>query len=91
MTDAEYLSLQCQLVLLANLIGPMKLEEFIHRIDLAHAVGPMIEPTLYAKTIGHLECFERIARAARAFQKEAAKIKTSHANELPSRSSNGQE
>lgn len=70
MTDAEYLSLQCQLILLANLIEPMNLKEFIQRIDLAHTIGPIVEPTIYAKAQRHLFHVERIARAACAFQKE---------------------
>jgi hypothetical protein len=76
MNNAEYLSLQCQLVLLANLIEPMKLEDLVNRIELAHAAGPVVDPGLYSKAVGHLECFERIARAAREFQKEVAEVRS---------------
>ncbi len=89
MTDADYLSLQCQLILLANLIEPMNLTEFIHRIDLAHAIGPIVEPTIYAKAREHLVHIERIARAARAFQKETRdSIESARAIEPPSSFSN---
>ena len=89
MTDADYLSLQCQLILLANLIEPMNLEEFIHRIEVAHAIGPIVEPTIYAKAQEHLAHIERIERAARAFQKETADIiESARAKEPPSPFSN---
>lgn len=74
MTDAEYLSLQCRLVLLAQLIKPLDLFGFLLRMEAAHAIGPILEPTLYIKAKKHLDSIERIAKAAKAFQDEIRKI-----------------
>jgi hypothetical protein len=74
MTNAEYLSLQSRLLLVADLIRVMDLDGFLARIELAHLAGPFLEPTLYAKTQDYLKAVELLARAARAFKSEAVKV-----------------
>lgn len=51
MTDPEYLYTQNQVLLLASLAATLDLDTFIARIERAHAVGPIVDPTLYGRAM----------------------------------------
>ena len=69
MTDEEYQATQDFLMMLAKQVQLIDVTEFLNRISLAHAIGPMSDPTLYRKAQDKLDQIESIARAAAQFKK----------------------
>lgn len=70
MKQAAYEMTQEQLVILAQLINPLPLVEFLDAIDRAETLGPILDPTLFHKAGRRLEQVKALAHAARTFQIE---------------------
>jgi hypothetical protein len=62
MTDEEYTVVQTQVILIANVVKTMALEDFLARIDQAHTIAPLADPTLYQRAAGRLCDIETLAR-----------------------------
>ncbi|MDV2503048.1 MAG: hypothetical protein RX318_03765 [bacterium] len=74
----EYLNTQRILFLMAHGIADAPLQAFINSIERAHAVGPILDPTMYREGLVTLRDVERLAQAALEFQRvvEEFSIKT---------------
>ena len=70
MKRIEYMAIQDQLVLLARVIEPLDLVDFLNEIEHSETVGPIVDPTLYLQSANKLENVKRLARAALTFQRE---------------------
>ena len=70
MNDADYKLAQEFLCHAANIIAVLDLDAFIGRIEQAHALGPILDPTLYKAAHNKLGDVKRLAVAARQFQAE---------------------
>lgn len=75
MTNDQYLAVQTQLQVLAGLVADMPLEDFLERIHLAEAVGPMLDPTLYRAAHRNLEAINGLAVALMGFKKTVLKVR----------------
>ncbi len=73
MKAEEYTATQQQLTLLGQLINDLDLVGFIDGASKAETLGPILDPTLYKKSIDKLEKVKALAQAARTFQKEVHK------------------
>lgn len=72
--NAGYLELQHNLVLFAGLVKDWNLAGFLNRIEDAHAVGPILDPTLYRAGVDKMVEIGELARALLMFQRAAAKL-----------------
>ena len=70
MTDQEYLETQRQVFMITTMVSLMDLEGFLDRISKSHALGPIIDPTLYQHAMGNLQKIEILARELLSFQKK---------------------
>jgi len=70
MNRIEYMAIQVQLVLLAQVVEPLDLVRFLSAIDHSETMGPIVDPTLYLQTANKLENVKRLAQAALIFQRE---------------------
>lgn len=74
MTNEEYIATQQQLILAAQVINQLDLGSFLDRIGAAHAMGPILDPTLYRKGVAKMSLVERLAKAASEFQKVTKEV-----------------
>ncbi len=74
MKQEDYLATQTQLLALASVVSSMDLDRFIMAADMAEALGPMLDPTLYRQGAPRLGQIRRLAEAAREFQKLAREV-----------------
>jgi hypothetical protein len=74
MNNEEYLEIQKQVVLMANLVKDMLLKEFIELADKADAIGPILDPTLWRDGHESLDIIRHLARGLMKFQDEAVKL-----------------
>ena len=74
MTNEEYTVTQHQLMVMAKIINQMDLTKFLERIETTHAVGPILDPTLYRKGVGKMTLVQRVAEAALKFQKVTKEV-----------------
>ena len=63
MSDEQYLETQQQLVMLWSVVKDLDLGEFLSRISLAEAVGPIVDPTLYKRGMYKMEVIKGLALA----------------------------
>lgn len=70
MSEEEYISIQNQLVILAQLIAPLDLKGFLSQLAHAEAMCPILDPTLFMRGAGKLAQVRRLAEAAQEFQAE---------------------
>ena len=70
MTNEEYSDTQQKIILLARFARDLDLDGFLGRIQDAHAVVPILDPTLYMKGHAKLEQVEALARSLVPFRKE---------------------
>lgn len=75
MNDSLYALTQQILAELVGRVIALDLEAFIRRIDDAETVGPIVDPTLYARAGGRLAEVRRDAEAALEFQR---RVRESH-------------
>lgn len=85
MTREEYIATQHQLMLIAQIINRLDLNSFLGRIETAHALGPILDPTLYRKGMNKMSLVQRVAVAAVEFQKVTKEV-FSELKELDERS-----
>lgn len=83
MSEAEYLVIQQQLLMLASLVREMDVEGFLKCISLSEATAPILDPTLWIKGHKNLEIIKKMALGARAFKNALPPV--------PSRSREGEE
>ena len=72
MTREEYIATQHQLMLIAQIINQMDLTSFWSAVT--HAVGPILDPTLYRKGVGKMTLVQRVAEAALKFQRVTKEV-----------------
>lgn len=73
MDEAEYIQIQQQLLCLAGILKDVKINEFLHKINICETVAPLIEPTLYIEGADKLTFIKRIAESAQVFQSDVIK------------------
>jgi hypothetical protein len=74
MDEEQYLLTHYQLRVVRGLLLEMDLIGFLSAIDLAHATGPILDPTLYREAAGKLEGVEQVAKILRWAQVELGKL-----------------
>ncbi|HBR33658.1 MAG TPA: hypothetical protein DD734_03425 [Firmicutes bacterium] len=74
MTNEEYYETHNKLMIIAQAVLQLDLDEFLTRITNAEAIGPMVDPTFYKETAGKMKQTRIIAEAARAFQSTATNV-----------------
>jgi hypothetical protein len=65
MADTDYARAQELLIACARLLGTVDWEAFLERIDIADAVVPVTDPSLYRSTVGEVDKIRWLARHAR--------------------------
>lgn len=75
LSDEDYTATQHHLTLISGIVADMPLVGLLNRIETSHAFGPILDPTLYRSAMDNLEALERIARAAREFQKVVLEVR----------------
>jgi hypothetical protein len=75
MTNEEYARTQSTLVLIARLADGLDLEGFARRVDVAHAEGPILDPTLYRRGMGRLQGVGKLASATKKVQEVWAELR----------------
>lgn len=80
MIDAEYQRIQDGLGMLVTLMDTMDLPAFIARIERAHSLGAMMDPTvyrnaLYAGGVERLNGLRDLAEAAQGMKKAGARLR----------------
>jgi len=73
MNDAEYLQTQMQVLLLAGLLLQLDLPAFLHRIEAAEALGPVLDPTLYRRAADNLAALRETALILNSARQELLK------------------
>jgi hypothetical protein len=66
----EYEATQSQLLLFAGLLRELPLAAFLEAIGHAHAVAPILDPTLYMRGMDNLTAIEQIADALHVAQRK---------------------
>ncbi|MFH0809826.1 MAG: hypothetical protein V2A77_05090 [Pseudomonadota bacterium] len=74
MDKEQYMQVQQQVVMLANMVRALPLALFIETAAKAETVGPFLDPTLYREAAGKLALIMGLARALQRFQVEANKL-----------------
>ena len=72
--NEEYSIIQNQITLIAAVIAELKLKGFLERAHHADSVGHILDPTLYRHAMGGINKVQRLAGAARSFQKVVHEI-----------------
>jgi hypothetical protein len=75
MTEEEYTRTQETLVLIARLADGLDLEGFARRIGIAHAVAPVMDPTLYRRGLRRLQGIGELARSTKNIQEAWAELR----------------
>lgn len=75
MTDEEYARTQETLILIARLADGLDLEGFARRINTAHSVAPIMDPTLYRRGMRRLQGIGELARATKKVQEAWAGLR----------------
>jgi hypothetical protein len=75
MTDDEYELMQQQVLFLGSILVQMDLDGFLARIEHAHAVGPILDPTLYRAAMAKMGQIETVAVALRGAQRKIQALK----------------
>lgn len=78
MKDDEYALCQAQLNIAVGMIRSLPLAEFLNRLSIAEAAGPVLDPTLYRESMKHVESVHRIASAALKLQRVANEEEKRH-------------
>jgi hypothetical protein len=68
MNEEDYILIQTQLVVLAQIVNSMDLKGFIEAINRAETMGPILDPSLYLKGADKLEAIKNLAVGALSFQ-----------------------
>lgn len=71
MTNEEYIAVQQQLVLLAQLVAEINVEGMLERLERADAIGPLFHPSEWMKAKPQLDEVRKLAEAAMVFRREA--------------------
>ena len=76
MTGTEYELTQTALLTIVRVIGVYKLDwdDFLERIELADAAGPVLDPTLYRNGQANMHKIRELARATQAYQMRIKEI-----------------
>lgn len=75
MTREEYKATQEFIMNLARQVQLIDLTEFLNSISLSHAMGPIVDPTLYRDAHDNLSKIEKIARAAAEFRRIVMEVR----------------
>lgn len=70
LSDDEYAACQSLVLVLARKLEELPLAPMLERIARAHAVAPILDPTLYRRGVDNLEQITSIVRALRRAQDE---------------------
>ena len=79
MDNAEYEQTQAQLINLTHTLLKLDLDTFIRMIELAHAAGPVLDPSLYLRAEANMTTLEQIARAFRQCQQTIEQLRADEA------------
>jgi hypothetical protein len=71
MEESKYLEVQTQLEILAGIVHDIPLKEFLEAAEVADAVGPIFDPTLWIRANRNLKRIKALAYKLQAFQEEA--------------------
>lgn len=74
MTIDECIMVKQQVTLLAQLIIPLRLKEFVDQANYEEAIGPMLDPTRFRSNMEQLELVKNLAKAALRYQDELKEI-----------------
>lgn len=74
MDEEKYQITQNQILFLARFVADMPLGEFIKAIGRAHAVGPIVDPTLYRDGVRNMEQIDKLAKGLRTFQRTVEEV-----------------
>jgi len=74
MNDTEYLRTQEQILLLASMLLDLDLPEFLNRIEMAEAAGPLFNPSLYRQAAGNLADLREVALILNTAKKSLQKL-----------------
>ena len=74
MSDEEYLRTQLLILATARSVLNMNLHGFLVRIQSAHSLGPIVDPTLYKQAHIDLSKIEKLACALEPFARLARKL-----------------
>lgn len=81
MNKEDYASTQSQIMMLASLIMPLDLAEFLRAIDRAETLGPLLDPTLYHAAGRQLNDVKAIAEALYGTQLKLKKLLSNHVDQ----------
>jgi len=82
-TTEEYATTQQQLLFIGTLTDNLDLDGFLDAISLAHAGGPIMDPTIYRRGMRRLQGIEQLARATREMQRAVAALRSTVIAEAP--------
>lgn len=68
MKKEEYLKTQLALIHIGKMASKLDLHNFIAQIDQAHAVAPVIDPTMYMKALDNLRAIKKLATSLLSVQ-----------------------
>jgi hypothetical protein len=74
MSEAEWISTQHQIFMLAGLIDKLQLKEFIRICRVGDAFGPFVDPTLYREKSKDIERVLNMALAIQELQTKSRRI-----------------
>jgi len=78
MTNEDYKLTQEQIMMLGKLVQSLKLKEFIETINVAEAVAPIMDPTMYREAGNNLGSIKNMACSLRRFQVTVEGIKNAN-------------
>lgn len=73
MDKVTYTLTQQQVLLIAQLVQGLDLDEFLRSINWADTVGPIVDPTLWMRGSKNMAFIEELARAASRFKEDVRK------------------
>lgn len=75
MSDVEYGLVQQAIIQAGDLLAMLDLPAFIDRANVALAVGPVLNPTLYMRGVDRLEAVRDMATAALRFRNAVERLR----------------
>lgn len=75
MENSEYMRVQSQLLMMANLVEDLPILDFIEKAERSNTISSIVNPTLWMKGHESLDKIIELARSLKSFQDKVLEMK----------------